>query len=64
MLLAALPQRYANWMGAGWSTQVEVNADGTAKYVPPGLRVVEACSSAGSRRTILPSATPNNGIGS
>ena len=42
MLLATLPQQYANWMGTDWSTQVETNADGSAKYVPNGLRVVEA----------------------
>ena len=42
MLLATLPQQYAKWMGTDWSTQVETNADGSAKYVPNGLRVVEA----------------------
>jgi radical SAM superfamily enzyme YgiQ (UPF0313 family) len=42
MLLATLPQNYAKWMGADWSTQVETNPDGSAKYVPNGLRVVEA----------------------
>lgn len=42
MLLATLPQQYANWMGADWSTEVETNPDGSAKYVPNGLRVVEA----------------------
>jgi radical SAM superfamily enzyme YgiQ (UPF0313 family) len=29
-------------MGTDWSTQVETNPDGSAKYVPNGLRVVEA----------------------
>ncbi len=42
MLLATLPQKYARWMGTDWSTEVETNADGSAKYVPNGLRVVEA----------------------
>ena len=42
MLLATLPQQYAKWMGVDWSTQVERNPDGSAKYVPNGLRVVEA----------------------
>jgi radical SAM superfamily enzyme YgiQ (UPF0313 family) len=42
MLLATLPQQYAKWMGADWSTHVETYPDGTAKYVPNGLRVVEA----------------------
>ena len=42
MLLAGLPQRYAKLMGTDWSTRIERNADGSAKYVPNGLRVVEA----------------------
>lgn len=42
MLLATLPHQYARWLGADWSTHVEINPDGTAKYVPNGLRVVEA----------------------
>jgi radical SAM superfamily enzyme YgiQ (UPF0313 family) len=42
MLLATLPQQYAKWMGTDWSTQIETNPDGSAKYVPNGLRVVEA----------------------
>ena len=42
MLLATLPQQYARFMGTDWSTQVETNPDGSAKYVPNGLRVVEA----------------------
>ena len=42
MLLATLPWQYAKWMGTDWSTQVERNRDGSAKYVPNGLRVVEA----------------------
>ena len=41
MLLATLPQKYTRWMGTDWSTAVETNADGSAKYVPNGLRVVE-----------------------
>jgi radical SAM superfamily enzyme YgiQ (UPF0313 family) len=42
MLLATLPARYARWMGTDWSTAVEANPDGTARFVPNGLRVVEA----------------------
>ena len=42
MLLASLPQQYAKWLGPDWSTHVEINPDGSAKYVPNGLRVVEA----------------------
>jgi radical SAM superfamily enzyme YgiQ (UPF0313 family) len=41
MLLATLPAKYAKIMGTDWSTDVEVNPDGTARYVPNGLRVVE-----------------------
>lgn len=42
MLLATLPARYARVMGTDWSTEVEVNEDGTARTVPNGLRVIEA----------------------
>lgn len=42
MLLATLPAKYARVMGTDWSTEVETNADGTARAVPNGLRVVEA----------------------
>jgi radical SAM superfamily enzyme YgiQ (UPF0313 family) len=42
MLLATLPERYARYMGADWSSKNEVAPDGQAKYVPNGLRVVEA----------------------
>jgi radical SAM superfamily enzyme YgiQ (UPF0313 family) len=42
MLLATLPARYARVMGTDWSTEVEVNEDGTARAVPNGLRVIEA----------------------
>lgn len=42
MLLATLPARYAGIMGTDWSTAVETNPDGTARYVPNGLRVIEA----------------------
>lgn len=41
MLLATLPQRYAR-MFTGWSLENETWPDGQAKYVPNGLRVVEA----------------------
>jgi radical SAM superfamily enzyme YgiQ (UPF0313 family) len=42
MLLATLPAQYARIMGTDWSTQVETSPDGSAKYVPNGLRVVES----------------------
>jgi radical SAM superfamily enzyme YgiQ (UPF0313 family) len=42
MLLATLPARYARYMGADWSSSNEVEANGRAKYVPHGLRIVEA----------------------
>ncbi len=42
MLLATLPQQYARIMGTDWSCNVETNPDGSAKYVPNGLRVVES----------------------
>jgi radical SAM superfamily enzyme YgiQ (UPF0313 family) len=42
MLLATLPQQYARLMGTDWSCAVETNEDGTARYVPNGLRVVES----------------------
>ena len=42
MLLATLPQKYARLMGTDWSCLTETNPDGTAKYVPNGLRVVES----------------------
>jgi len=42
MLLATLPARYAGWMGTDVSLNNEVAADGQAKYVPHGLRIVEA----------------------
>ncbi len=42
MLLATLPARYAGLLGVNWSTEVETRPDGQAKYVPNGLRVIEA----------------------
>jgi len=42
MLLATLPDKYAKYLGVNWSSDVEVNEDGQAKYVPNGLRVIEA----------------------
>ena len=42
MLLATLPQQYARLMGTDWSTSVETNSDGSARFVPNGLRVVES----------------------
>jgi radical SAM superfamily enzyme YgiQ (UPF0313 family) len=42
LLLAALPADYAGLMGASWSRDVEVRADGQAAYVPNGLRVIES----------------------
>ncbi len=41
MLLATLPQKYAK-LFTGWSLENETWPDGQAKYVPNGLRVVEA----------------------
>jgi radical SAM superfamily enzyme YgiQ (UPF0313 family) len=42
MLLATLPAKYAKYLGVNWSTDVETRPDGQAKYVPNGLRVIEA----------------------
>jgi radical SAM superfamily enzyme YgiQ (UPF0313 family) len=42
MLLATLPARYATLMSVDWATQTDTWPDGQAKYVPHGLRVVEA----------------------
>ena len=42
MLLATLPAKYANALGIKWSSDVDTWDDGRAKYVPNGLRVVEA----------------------
>lgn len=42
MLLATLPARYARYIGPDWSVKNKVALDGQAKYVPHGLRVVEA----------------------
>ncbi|MFP5207945.1 MAG: hypothetical protein ACLGRW_01500 [Acidobacteriota bacterium] len=42
MLLATLPARYAKALGTDWNRKNEINQDGQAKYVPNGLRVVEA----------------------
>jgi radical SAM superfamily enzyme YgiQ (UPF0313 family) len=42
MLLATLPSKYARYLGVNWSTSVELREDGQAKYVPNGLRVIEA----------------------
>lgn len=42
MLLATLPAKYARIMGTDWSVKNEVADDGQAKYVPHGLRIVEA----------------------
>ncbi len=42
MLLATLPARYARALGTDWNSKNEINQDGQAKYVPNGLRVVEA----------------------
>ncbi len=42
MLLACLPARYARYMGTDWSLKNELAPDGQAKYVPHGLRIVEA----------------------
>jgi radical SAM superfamily enzyme YgiQ (UPF0313 family) len=42
MLLATLPARYARYMGTRWSLENEIWPDGRAKYVPHGLRIIEA----------------------
>jgi radical SAM superfamily enzyme YgiQ (UPF0313 family) len=42
MLLATLPARYARYMGTRWSLENEIWANGLAKYVPHGLRIIEA----------------------
>ena len=42
MLLATLPARYARYLGTDWSIKNEVQADGQAKYVPHGLRIIES----------------------
>ena len=42
MLLATLPSRYASVFNVDWASKGEVWPDGQAKYVPQGLRVVEA----------------------
>jgi len=42
MLLATLPSRYASVFNVDWGARGEVWPDGQAKYVPQGLRVVEA----------------------
>jgi radical SAM superfamily enzyme YgiQ (UPF0313 family) len=42
MLLATLPARYGKYLGTDWSTKNELAPDGQARYVPQGLRVVEA----------------------
>jgi radical SAM superfamily enzyme YgiQ (UPF0313 family) len=42
MLLATLPARYARYMGTDWSIKNQTTADGQAKYVPHGLRIVES----------------------
>ncbi len=42
MLLATLPAQYARWFRTDWSTEVEIEPNGQARYVPQGLRVIEA----------------------
>jgi radical SAM superfamily enzyme YgiQ (UPF0313 family) len=42
MLLATLPNRYARYFDAKWSTANELASDGQAKYVPHGLRIIES----------------------
>jgi radical SAM superfamily enzyme YgiQ (UPF0313 family) len=42
MLLAALPARYARYIGPDWSVKNDVAPDGQARYVPQGLRIVES----------------------
>ena len=42
MLLATLPAKYEKYFSTDHSIRNETNEDGTAKYVPHGLRIVEA----------------------
>jgi radical SAM superfamily enzyme YgiQ (UPF0313 family) len=42
MLLAALPARYAHYIGPDWSVKNDIGLDGQARYVPQGLRIVES----------------------
>jgi hypothetical protein len=42
MLLATLPARYARYLGTDWSIKNETQADGQARYVPHGLRIIES----------------------
>lgn len=42
MLLATLPARYASVFNVDWADKAEIWPDGQAKYVPQGLRVIEA----------------------
>jgi len=42
MLLATLPAKYASVFNVTWAAKGETWPDGQAKYVPQGLRVVEA----------------------
>ena len=42
MLLATLPARYASVFNVDWADKAETWPDGQAKYVPQGLRVIEA----------------------
>jgi len=42
MLLAATPARYAQQLRVPYAQEVETQTDGQAKYVPQGLRVIEA----------------------
>jgi hypothetical protein len=42
MLLATLPARYASVFNVDWADEAEIWPDGQAKYVPQGLRVIEA----------------------
>lgn len=42
MLLATLPARYVRYMGTDLNFKNEVAPDGQARYVPHGLRIIEA----------------------
>jgi radical SAM superfamily enzyme YgiQ (UPF0313 family) len=42
MLLATLPSRYASVFNVDWAKEGEIWPDGRAKFVPNGLRVIEA----------------------
>ena len=57
MLLAATPARYATQLRVPYAQEVETQPDGQAKYVPQGLRVIEALLLEKFSPTTSPSVT-------